>query len=388
MRLFKSFCFARLILLMFLSLSEIAEAQEKLITPDGFKWMSRTSIDIMKTYRNYKSFIEENNPKFLFDAHTIQTAQDDYSIHTSLGMVSVGPLQGELAIYFRWQVMKKLKLGFFAFVNRIDLQINDKLHSDLTDPEGPYGNLYAWKSGKSIIAVSPHFNPEIIMTIGALITQYPYVTFSNDSTEQFDIDYDEEKEKYLTYKDKQELFFIGNFYGYELGTIYEFEENSFSLIELKRFFEMSEKIGHLALGFNHYDFRKTYQLGLEYDNRSLFSIFPVHLEAYWNIYKDKKWNDIGYFLFSTRQTFLKENSIASPAEEKKDFYIGVDTGISYSKDLFAEGLTGYFINFDLTNIWGYWRNFILGYSYNFHDYLNRLPIKNDHKIVVAFRVMI
>ena len=160
------------------------------------------------------------------------------------------------------------------------------------------------------------------------------------------------------------------------------------LIEWKRFFELPEKAGSFALGFNHYNFLKTYQAGVEYRNRSFLSLLPLRLEAYWDIYKNKEWNDVGYFLASTSRTFLKDKSTAGPAKAKKDFYIKMDTGISYSKDLFTEGLAGYFCNFDLTNIWGYWRSFKIGYAYNFHDYLHSLPIKNDHKIIIAFRIMI
>ncbi len=387
MQLQKKCRFACLILLMILFSLKIAKAQDKLITPDGFNWISKTSIDIMKTYRHYNSFIEENDPMFLFDAHTIQTAQNNYTIPTSLGLVNAGPIQGEMAIYYRWQINEKKKLGFFVFVNSIDLQIDSKLHPNLRDADGTYGDLYAWKSRKMIFAVHHEFNPDIRLTLGALVNTKPYVTLANDSTEQFDIFYDEEHEEYRTYKQASELFFLGNFYGYELGTLYQFEENTLSLIELKRFFNMGENAGYLALGYNHYNFLKTHQVGLEYQHNSLLPL-PVHLEAYWNVYKNKKWNDVGYFLLSTQWTFLKDKSAASPAEAKKDFYITVDTGVSYSKDLFTEGLTGYFINFDMTHIWGYWTNLIVGYAYNYHDYLHRLPIKNEHNIVIAFRVMI
>jgi len=364
-----------------------ADAKSKEITPDGFNWMSRTSIDIMKTYRHYNTFIEQNNPKFLFDAHTIQTAQNDYILPTSLGPITSGPIQGEMAIYYNWQINQKKQIGFFAFVNSIDLQIDSKLHPNLRDTDGPYGDLYGWKSAKYIMAADHEFSPDIKITLGALVNYRPYLTLAADSSQQFDIYYDEEKEEYRTDKDAAELFFHGTFYGYDIGTLYQFEANTFSLIELKRFFKMGEDAGYLALGYNHYSYLKTHQLGLEYEHNSLLPL-PVHLEAYWNLYRDKKWNDIGYFLFSTRRTFLKDESPAADAEPEKDFFITAHGGISYSKDLFTEGLPGYFINFDMNHIWGYWTNLMIGYSYNYHDYLHRLPIKDEHSIVVAFRIMI
>jgi hypothetical protein len=208
------------------------------------------------------------------------------------------------------------------------------------------------------------------------------------SVKQFDIFYHEESEEHRTYVEKQELFLQARIYGYDIGTIYEFEENSLNLFEVKRFFDMEQETGSLAVGFNYYNYLNTYQAGIEYRSKSFFSLLPIRLEAYWDIYKNGIWNDVGYFLLRTNQNFLKNNPNESSNTSDEDFYINVDVGASYSKDLFVEGLFGYSLDVHFRNIWGCWRNLIFGYSYNFHDNLHRLPIKNDQMILIAFRIMI
>ena len=359
--------------------------QSKLITPEGFNWMSRTSINIVNTYRNYQYFIKENEPKFLFDVNTIQTFGYGYTIPSSLGMINVGPIHLELGAYFRWQVKENFKLGFFAFANTLDLQIDDVKHPDLTSSSGAYGNLYGWQSGKIILAVNPQINENINFSVGALLVDSPFVTLSEDCTDQFDIYFDEEFDEYLPNNEREELFFLGKFYGYEIGTFFEFKEKIFSLIDFKRVFSLSEKAGDIGVGFRHYNFLNTYQVGAEYQNSSLFTILPVNFEVYWNILKNNKWNEISYVNFSTGKTFLKDQS--TELASKRDFHINVSTGISYSRELFDEGLVGYQISFDFANIWGAWRSLVLGYSRNYRDYLNRLPIKNEHEVVFAFRFM-
>jgi hypothetical protein len=151
---------------------------------------------------------------------------------------------------------------------------------------------------------------------------------------------------------------------------------------------MEQETGSLAVGFNYYNYLNTYQAGIEYRSKSFFSLLPIRLEAYWDIYKNGIWNDVGYFLLRTNQNFLKNNPNESSNTSDEDFYINVDVGASYSKDLFVEGLFGYSLDVHFRNIWGCWRNLIFGYSYNFHDNLHRLPIKNDQMILIAFRIMI
>jgi hypothetical protein len=359
--------------------------------------MSRTSLDIMKSYQYYNSIIKTYDPTFLFDANTIQTGSKNYLIPTSLGVLNVGPIQGNMLIYGKWQVNESLGLGFIAVVNSIDLQINDEEHPELRDTDGPFGDLYAWKNSKYIIAIRPDFDPEIEITIGVLMSQVPYVTMSEDSVKQFDIFYYEEEVKegeekkegeYRTYTEKNELFLEARIYGYYFGTLYEFEENSLSLLEVKRFFDMGKETGSLSVGFNYYNYLNTYQAGFEYQNTSLFSLFPIQIEAYWDIYKNGNWNDVGYFLFKANQNLFKNDSVELSNIGDKDFYINVEAGTSYSKDLFVEGLFGYSLDFDFRNIWGYWQSLSVGYSYNYHDNIHRLPIENEHMIHIAFRIMI
>ncbi len=377
------------ILLILIQNKGLAQSDDNTITPEAFNWMSKTSINIKKTYDNYQNFIDEHDPIFLFDFNTIQVGENDnYLIPSSLGDLNVGPIQGELAMYRRWQTKKDLKLGFFLCVNSLDLQINEELHPTLRDTLGPYGDLYGWNSGKIIMSTSATFNQNIEITLGVLLSYAPYITIANDGTEQFDIFYDEEKEEYFTTLDKDEFFFIGTFYGYKFGTFYEFSEREFSLIELKKNINLGVKAGEVGLGLRHYSFRKTYQAGFEYNHPTLLSVISVDFETYWNIYKNGQWNDLGYIMLSSGVSIFKDRQQKEIDRVKKDFFIEIKGGISYSKDIFYEGLTGYYCTVDFINILRWWHSFKVGYSYNYFDYLSRLPLKNEHGIVIAGRFMI
>lgn len=377
------------ILLILIQLKGLAQSDDNTITPEAFNWMSKTSINIKKTYDNYQSFIDEHDPIFLFDFNTIQTERNNYLIPSSLGDLSVGPIQGELAMYFRKQTKKDLKLGFFLCGNSLDLQINKELHPTLRDTLGPYGDLYGWKIGKMIFAISTTFNQNVEISLGALGTNRPHITFDNNGTEQFDIIFNDEEDEYSTSLIKSEFFFIGTFYGYKFGTFYEFSEREFSLIELKKNINLGKKNGEAGLGLRHYSFRKTFQAGFEYSNPTLLSVISVDFESYWNIYKNGQWNDLGYIILSSGVSIFKDRQQKEIDRVKKDFFIEIKGGVSYSKNIFNEGLTGYSCTMDFINIWGWWHSsFKVGYSYNYFDYLSRLPLKNEHGIIIAGRIMI
>ena len=373
----------RFILLLILFLQDSA-AQDKYITPASFEWISRTSIDIMKSYRYYNTLINKYDPDFLLDANSVQTAVKNFTIPTSFGPITVGPLQLNMAIYVKWQVNKSFRLGFLAYANGIELIINKGQHPDLANPDGQYGYITSWINRKFIVAIRPDFNPDLKLTIGGLVKHTPYVTLSESGEEQFDITMSEKG--YRTYVESGDLFLQSRYRSYELSTLYEFEENSLNLIEIKQYIEMGHKTGSLSIGYNRYEYLKTHQAGIEYSSQSFLSLMPFHIEAYWNIYKKGSWNDIGYILLQINREFL--NDSISVNKDNHDFGIQVDIGTSYSKDLFIEGLFGFCLNVNLRNIWGIWRNLSIGFTYNYHDYLYRLPIKNEPMILVAFRIIV
>ncbi|MFO7869412.1 MAG: hypothetical protein R6U95_08970, partial [Bacteroidales bacterium] len=87
------------ILLILIQNKGLAQSDDNTITPEAFNWMSKTSINIKKTYDNYQNFIDEHDPIFLFDFNIIQVGENDnYLIPSSLGDLNVGPIQGELAM--------------------------------------------------------------------------------------------------------------------------------------------------------------------------------------------------------------------------------------------------------------------------------------------------
>ncbi|MCK4695723.1 MAG: hypothetical protein KAT74_08165, partial [Candidatus Cloacimonetes bacterium] len=208
-------------------------AQNNQITPSSFEWMSKTSINIMDTYQYYNTLIDNYEPKFLLDARSVQTFWGDYIMHTTLGDITVGPIQMDFALYWKWQPRDSLSFGFLAFVNSIDLQIDKKIHPELRSSSGEYGDLYAWQSSKWIVGVHPEFNKDIDVTVGVLIQQTPYVVDSLGN-ELFSIHYFDEPpiHEWRTYEEDTELFLNGTAFGYEVRTLYEFKESSINLFEI------------------------------------------------------------------------------------------------------------------------------------------------------------
>ncbi len=241
-----------IILIILISINQ-SFAQKGQITPDSFEWMAKTSINIMDTYQYYNTLIDNYEPKFLFDARSVQTFWDNYIIPTTLGDITVGPIQMDMALYWKWQPRDSLSFGFLAFVNGIDLQIDENIHLELTSVDSLYGDLYGWKSRKYIIAVHLEFNKDIDVTIGALIQQTPYITLDSLGNQVFSIPYFDEPpiEEWRTYEEQTELFLNGTAYGYEVRTLYEFKESSINLFEINKELK-NKRYGEFELGLNYY----------------------------------------------------------------------------------------------------------------------------------------
>jgi len=75
----------------------------RLITPDHFDWMAQTSIHIMQAYRNMNDRIDAAQPTILFFYFDmIRPFRSNFQIPTTLGNVSVMPIEGRAYFYFRW----------------------------------------------------------------------------------------------------------------------------------------------------------------------------------------------------------------------------------------------------------------------------------------------
>jgi len=364
-------------------------AQDKIITPESYEWMCKTSINIMKTYKYYDSIIEKYDPKFLFDANTVQTFTDNYLITTKAenGTFSdtlfVGPFQGDLALYWKLKLKDSLCVSFIVFMTSFDLQIEKEIHPELRDENGPYGDLYGWKSRKFILAVRPDIFEKIKLTIGALIHTNPYVITAENEKKEFSIYHDEKNNEWRTFREHPELFLNGKVFGYEVRTLYEYKKSSINLLELNKKFKKI-KDGEMELGLNYYKQTKAFQAGFLYENKNWIKFLPVSLEFFWDIYRKDHWSDLGYFVFNVSSSIFKNDY---EFYDKKDFYIGFDFSSSYSKGMFAQGLWGNSWKVRFENIFRYF-SMGFGFAYNEHKYLYRVPIKNEKMVLIDFRIMI
>jgi hypothetical protein len=342
----------------------------------------------MDTYQYYNTLIDNYETKFLFDVRSVQTFENDYIIPTTLGDITVGPFQGDLALYWKWQPRDSLSFGFLCFVNSIDLMIDENIHPELRSSSGPYGDLFAWKSRKYIIAVHPKFNKDIDVIVGALIQQTPYVIIDSQGNQVFSIHYFDEPpiHEWRTYEEHTELFLNGTAYGYEVRTLYEFKESSINLFEIDKELK-NKRYGEFKLGLNYYKHSKTVQTGFQYKNDKLISFLPFKFDLFWDIYKKDKWNELSYAQMDMTLFAFRNKYTGEPVYDKKDFYISLNWGSSYSNCIFDEALIGYSWKLSFENIF---RTFSLAFggSYNDYNYLFRVPIKNETMVLIDMKIMI
>ena len=363
-------------------------AELKRIDPEAFEWMLKTSLNIMKVYRHYNDLIEKYDPIFLFDVDSVQTFRNDYIIPTSLGPITTGPIQMDIALYGNFRI-KDSYLGLLVIGNSFDLQIDEELHPDLRSTIGPYGDLYGWVSRYMIIAVRGGFKEDVNLTIGGLVKKSPYITTASDGSKYFSIFYDEEDREYKTNVEEDEFFLHANLYGYDIGTIYKFNENELTLFEFKR--RIGKERGKLNIAFNYYGFLDTYQGGIEYTDFMPTNYISLGIEGFLNIHKKGHGTGLAYML-STSSIYLFRDKRSKEEASKRDFHISINLGASYSKDIFDEGLFGYSWDVALEDISLFfiksYGRFSFGESYNYHKTLYRIPIKDETLVFIGFQLML
>jgi|AntAceMinimDraft_9_1070365.scaffolds.fasta_scaffold03722_2 hypothetical protein len=366
------------ILLLMFSFSVFAKNTQ--ITPSSFEWMAKTSINIMETYKFYSDLIEREKPKLLIDARTIQTANREFFIPTTLGDITVNPFMVEVAVYWKWQPKDSLSFSFLAFHNGIDLIIDDDAHPELIAQDSLYNHL-DWPNGKSIIAVRPDFNKNIDITAGVLLSFTPYITTDSLNNQLFDLFYDDDKEDWETRIRREELFLDCVLYGYKVRTFYEFKESSINLFQLNK--ELNNKrYGEFELGFNYYKHSKTVQTGFQYKNSNLIKSVPIKFDFFWDIHKKNQWNELSYTQLDMTLNFFEWTYDVA----FKDLCMSLNWGISYSKCIFDEALLGYSWKISFENMWKFSMSF--GGSYNDYKYLSRVPIKDETLITLDLQFIL
>lgn len=342
----------------------------------------------MRTYRYYNTLIEKYDPRFFMSMDMVRISKSDYFAATTLGPISVMPIEGKALFYFGTLIKKSRYIGLMLLINAVNLSSD----LDLT-PESEKYSKVGWNSGNTILAVRTVFDEDLALTVGTQLNISPYVIKDSVNNRIFSVYYDEELEIYKGTQSSTQLFLHLDYSGFDFGTVYNFKKNVMNLFELVKFYTIGNSLGRLGTGFNFYDFHKTYQVGVQYKDFPVVSNTLFSMETYWNLLKQHRWNDISYLLFEASTDFLKQNSAGSDASNKKDFHIALDLGVSYSKDIFRDGLFGYCGELIFKNIRvvsqgiPFYMNFSIGVSNDYHKSLNRLPMKNEPMINFGFQLM-
>lgn len=369
-------------------------AGEKRITPEGFEWISKTSLNVMATYQRYDELIKRYDPKLLFNIDAVRGCEHDYITPTTIGDLTVVPVQLDFALYGNWRI-KQTSLGFLAVANTVDLRIAKEAHPDLNSGDGPYGILYGWYKRYILAAFRGSFGENIKLAIGEVYAYSPYVVTALDGSKQFGLIEEQGYKEYKTTKGEKESFLYANFYGYEVGGIHDFKKVNPKLFQLRKFFNIGKDLGELIPGVNYYRLADTTQAGIEHKDFMLTPNVSLGGKFFLNIHERNRGAGLAYITGTMSAYFLKDKA-AGEDDSKRDLYISLTPGLSYSRDIFDEDLWGYSLDIALENFPmapGHEKNFgqgkfAIGVSRNYHGTLHRVPIKDEMLLSVAFQWMI
>jgi len=353
---------------------------DEFVNPEYFEWISRTSLNLTKAYREYESHFETQNLKFMFDINLTKTSKTTYIAPTSTGQENVEMMNYTGALYFRPKSSQNYSVGFLTVA--MGVGIGENLYR-ATSSE-------VWSNEYRLSTLIIKSNVEDSkMIVGVMQKLSPLITTDSEGNKVFDYGYDEEDGKIGRAEQKNEnLFLQVRKKGFDILTIYSFSELKFDLFESQKIFRLSKNLGILSPGFNYYKFLDTRQIGGKYYEFTPFNFISAGLESYFDI--DKM--DLAYALFYGSLYFLKDDIRKKGAESVsgKDFHIQLSSGISYSKEIYHGGLSGYSasLSFENVPILRMYARFILGLSRNYHKGMYRLPVKDDTLILTSFQLQL
>lgn len=346
-------------------------SEYKFIDPDAFERISNISLNILKTFKKYDNLIYKNNYKTLINVNSIALS-NFYSVSTTAGTVVIHPMQADLLFHSR---------GLMLIASTVDLRIaklfNEHLSNEYLIPYG-WSNRYGIVGYKLLGRTKGND-----LTLGLMWSSKPY------------IETDSEGNKLFGYLDKGGFvlktttisavapFLHVNILGNDIATIYSSEENALDSIEYEVSFNLGERAGKVNLGYSYSKFSDTNQAGFKINEYKLTNRTSLRMEYY----HDLSINDIAYILPTFSFYFAKDNK-PDKDSDILDTYTSLNVGYSYSKDIFEEAISGYLFKVTFENVYLYknWFGSIsLGVTYNYHNSLYRIPIRDENLLTAVLQ---
>lgn len=380
---FKIFVF----LLLFINLQTIANTKNS-ISPAQFRWMSETSIHVMETYQNYNHIVTANNMPIYLNFDLVIARGKDYYLRTTHGNIDVHPGEFKFFCYTNLLIKEKWPFRFLLMINSLSMSSDLDLNPEKED----YYSEISWNSGTTLIAYRPIQRKNEQLTIGVQSNFKPYIIADSLNNDIFSVYYDEQDSIYKGTKSYPQLFLHYIKSGYDFGTMYNRKKNVIQLLELAKHKMLKKDWGQFITRFRYLNFLRNYQLGFRLNEFSQIRNVLLDLSLMWNIVRDNQWNDFSSLSLNTSINLNRKNNIEELMKQKQR-YTTLDLGISYSKEVFNHLLFGASCNAVFHQMSFSDRPVFcdlgFGLSYNYHDNMIRLPLKDVMimKFFIAFYSM-
>lgn len=366
------------------------------IIPESFKLISETSLDIIQTFDDYNTEITANGYKFFFDIDLVTILNTRFIVPTTQGNKNFELGQYTGCLYWSIDLTSSFSLAIFAAGNGIALANNiwTDSHNDVFSYD--YG-IYC------LIIKESEYN--FALDCGFIKRWLPIITSDVNNNEYFSYTFDNEINRFVTSEEEQTEAFANLFlFGFTSKIVYDTEDSVFKAFEFRYEFSVADLLrlfipgldinvrdflGLLVPGFNYFDFMNIKQLGYRHYAISPLDFIKFSYELYFNLDKqnlDYIVADISLYLFGDKGQQYKNE--LSNENKTRHFGIALNGGLSYSKDIFPEGVFGYSVKIALKNIplLISTAEIDVGYSNNYHATLYRLPIKDGNVLLLELKL--
>lgn len=355
-----------------LGLAPAARAAE--ITPESFKRMSRMSLDISRLYKRHVETSSAERHSFLTELDALETSRRSYTAPTVLGPVTVSPLQLELAVTGSWKdpsdTAKKKVNGIFVLASSLDLQIDDSRHTDLTSENGPYGDLYGWDYGTILAGLEYGLGTASRLAFGVLVREHPKVVRSAEGRDLFSFSFDRGEDKNTTSERRYLPFFDGEAAGVRVMTL------GLDSVDLS-----VPVSGALRASLVYFSYGGIVRAGASWLAESRERRLRLSGEAYFTALRSGGRPGLANALASSELRLL------GPREPER-LNLSLETGLSYSRELFDHGITGWYGGLYLENLRFFktYSRLGMGLSSGYQQAAARLPVRSETLISFYYRV--
>ncbi|GEM_PF-6445429 len=337
----------------------------------------------MRAFNSGLQIILKYDPVFFINADTIQAfSKEGFTVPMKFYEQKVQPIQGDMTLYWQPFKEKNWTIAFLASVSTIDLQTRER---------GLPSDAYGWMMRYTVLGMRATLSDIVKVTVGYLYKFYPIILTDEFGKKYFSSELDENND--IAHNETNSCFFHTDILGINLSAIVRAGEG-IDLVEFKIPFSFNENYTIISPDIGYFRFHDIVKTGLSVtnefpvriENTSIESII-VGLEASSRVCARHDWTGLTSMILTV--SFIADRDKSSKNVPKgREFYKKITIGVSYSKELFLEGIAGAFIESSVFNLRLFGNHFFignLGVAYNYHYSLYRMPIKNQ--ILIPFSLM-